>query len=90
MATKKKTTTAKNETVKKDKAAAPKPKREKVDTSDLVTFAVRLPKAEAAALHAAAGPRNASRFTKMLFAAFVAEDSKAFDAVVKEASEARR
>ena len=88
MATKK-TTNAKNGTAKKAKAATPKPKSERVDTGDLVTFAVRLPKAEAEALHAAAGPRNASRFTKMLFAAFAAEDPKAFQAVVAEAKEAR-
>jgi len=97
MATKKKTATKATKKAapkaakpaKAVKAKAPKAKREKVDQGDLVTFAVRLPKAEAEALHAAAGPRNASRFAKALFAAFAAADPRAFQAILAEAKEAR-
>lgn len=65
---------------------APKAKREKVDQGDLMTFAVRLPKAESAAFHEAAGPGRASKVARALFAAFVAGDAAAFKSIVTEAS----
>jgi hypothetical protein len=84
----------------KAKAAAPKvkpaadaksakTKREKAPKEDLMTFAFRMPKAESAALHKAAGPANASCTMRALAAAFVASDRAAFDAVVEDAKKLR-
>jgi hypothetical protein len=78
----------------KAKAATPKtkpakPKKEKPPKEDLMTCAFRMPKAESAALHKAAGPANASRTMRALAAAFVAEDRTAFEAVVEDAKKLR-
>jgi hypothetical protein len=75
------------------KAAKPKaekpPKAPREDRSDWQTFALRLPKSEAAALHKAAGPANASRTMRALAAAFVTEDRAVFEAIVEEARQLR-
>ena len=89
MATKKKATTAKNESAKKVKTAEPKPKREKKPNDANRVFAIRVSDAELAAIHKASGPRNASRLARAVMAAFAADDTKAFEAVVKEAREVR-
>ena len=83
------TKTAKS--VKKGKAAAakePKPKREGPPKGNRV-FAIRVTDAELAAIHRAAGPRNATRFIRQVAAAFAAEDPAAFKAVVEQAREVR-
>jgi len=87
MATKKKAT--KKTTTRRTKAATPKkatPK--KADEANRV-FAIRVTDAELAAIHKAAGPRNATRFIRATAAAFASGDEKAFRAVVTEARAAR-
>ena len=76
----------------KSKAGTPKTAkapRQKVDRSDWVTFALRLPKGDATAFHAAAGPGRGSEVGRQLMAAFTSADESAFRAAVKEAREAR-
>jgi hypothetical protein len=68
---------------------AAKPPREKKEKVPMRTFAIRITDAELAAIHKAAGPRNASRFMTAVAAAFAAGDDAAFKAVVKEAREQR-
>jgi hypothetical protein len=68
---------------------ASKPKREKAPKEDLMTFAFRMPKTDSAALHEAAGPRNASNVMKALAGAFVREDLVAFEEIVAEARKLR-
>jgi hypothetical protein len=62
------------------KEAGPKPTR---------TFAIRITDEELAAIHKAAGPRNATRLVRAVAAAFAAEDEAAFKNVLKEARDAR-
>ncbi len=75
------------------KAAKPKPEKKpkapREDRANWQTFALRLPKSEAAALHSAAGPANASRAVRALIAAFVAEDRSQFEAVVEDCKKLR-
>jgi hypothetical protein len=81
----------------KAKAAAPKtkatktakPKRDKTPKEELMTFAFRMPKAESAALHQAAGPANASRVMRALAGAFVREDRAVFESIVEDARKLR-
>lgn len=83
-------TTVKAKPATKAKAPkAAKPKREKGPKEDLMVFAFRMPKAESAALHRAAGPANASRTMRALAAAFVAEDRAAFNAIIEDARKLR-
>ena len=63
-----------------DKDTGPKPNR---------VFAIRVTDDELAAIHRAAGPRNATRFIRAVAAAFASEDDAAFRAVVKGARELR-
>ena len=77
----------------KGKAAKPKtkpakvakPKRERAPKEDLMTFAFRMPKAESAALHKAAGPANASKVMRALADAFVNGDRATFEQIVEDA-----
>ena len=83
--TRKKTTTrtkaaAKKATPKKASAGADRPSR---------VFAIRVTDKELAAIHKAAGPRNATRFVRAVAAAFAGNDTKAFQAVLAEAKRAR-
>lgn len=81
---------AKAKASKKAKVAkAPKAKREKVPAADLMTFAVRMPKTDSAAFHEAAGPGKASKYARLVLAAFANADDTAFRAALKEAKEAR-
>ena len=85
---------AKKKRTKKKKTAAraaaePKAKREKAPREANRVFAIRVTDAELAAIHKAAGPRNATRFMRAVAAAFASEDEPAFRAVLKEAREAR-
>ena len=73
----------------KKAAKAPKPTREKKPKDATRVFAMRVTDAELAAIHKAAGPRNATRFIRAVAAAFAAEDEAAFRTVVKEAKEVR-
>src|SRR5262245_60319377 len=88
MAEKKKTTkkTAKIPTEAKPAKAA----RVKVPKEDLMTFALRMPKASSVALHKSAGPRNASKVVAALADAFVKGDRVAFEAIVDTAREQRK
>jgi len=70
-------------------AKAPKAKKE-TGPKPSRTFAIRITDAELAAIHRAAGPRNATRFIRQVAAAFANGDEGAFKAVVKEAREARQ
>jgi hypothetical protein len=79
---------AKTTKLKAAKAKAPKPKRESGPKPDR-TFAIRITGEELAAIHNAAGPRNATRFVRAVAAAFAHEDEAAFRSVLKEAREAR-
>ncbi len=65
---------------KKATAATQRPQR---------VFAIRITDAELAAIHKAAGPRNATRFVRAVAAAFAGNDTKAFQAVLAEAKRAR-
>lgn len=71
---------AKRAAAKKKQPAGPKPNR---------VFAIRVTDAELDAIHKAAGPRNATRFVRAVAAAFANGDTKAFQAVVAEAKQAR-
>ncbi len=84
-----KTKNTKKPTPKTTETKARKEKTERVPKGDLMTFALRLPKATSAALHEAAGPRRASRVMEGLANAFIAGDEAAFKAIVNEAREAR-
>ena len=86
MAAKKKTTTKKQTPAAKKPAA--KVKAKTADKAKRV-FAIRVTDAELAAIHKAAGPRNATRFVRAVAAAFADSDTKAFEAVLKEARELR-
>jgi outer membrane biosynthesis protein TonB len=72
-------------------AKAPKEKKPKKETGPKPnrTFAIRITDDELAAIHKAAGPRNATRLVRAVVAAFAAEDEGAFKTIVKEAREAR-
>ena len=70
------------------KAKAPKPKQEKGPKPDR-TFAIRITDQELAAIHKAAGPRNATKFVRAVAAAFADGDPKAFARVLEEAAQAR-
>jgi hypothetical protein len=74
----------KAKTAPKATAKAAKPKRDKLPKEDFMTFAFRMPKAESAALHKAAGPANASRVMRALAAAFVSGDRAAFEQIVED------
>ena len=69
----------------------PKPKREKAPKEPKPgrVFAFRLTDDELAAIHRTAGPRNATRFIRVVAAAFANGDEAAFRTVLKEAKEAR-
>ena len=71
---------AKKTTPKKASAKADRPGR---------VFAIRVTDKELAAIHKAAGPRNATRFVRAVAAAFADNDTKAFQAVLAEAKRAR-
>ena len=73
-------TTAAKATAGKTAAKADKPNR---------VFAIRVTDDELAAIHEAAGPRNATRFIRATAAAFAGDDTKAFQAVLAEAKQAR-
>lgn len=82
--------TPKNATKRTAKPSkAPKPKKEKAPKEATRTFAIRISDEELAAIHKAAGPRNAARFIRQVAAAFAAEDEGAFKAVLKESRESR-
>lgn len=85
--TKKAAPKTKAETAPESKAVKPKP--EKKEKLPMRTFAIRITDAELAAIHKAAGPRNATKHMRAVAAAFAAGDEGAFKAVVKEAREAR-
>ena len=70
-------------------AKSPKPKRDKTADAPNRTFAIRITDEELAAIHRAAGARNASRFIRGVAAAFAKSDPKAFEAILAEAKEAR-
>jgi hypothetical protein len=78
----------KTKSAKAEKPAKPKRER-KPKEENLMVFAFRIPKAESEALHAAAGPANASRTMRALAAAFVREDRAAFELIVEEARKLR-
>ena len=81
---------AENTKSKKTKTVKePKPKKERAPKEATRTFAIRITDAELAAIHKAAGPRNATRLVRAVCAAFAAEDDAAFRALLKEAREAR-
>ena len=89
--TKPRKTAAKTKAAEKPKPKAAKPtkhKKEKGPKPNRV-FAIRVTDEELAAIHKAAGPRNATRFIRAVAAAFAAEDEAAFRAVVQEARRAR-
>lgn len=91
---------AKKETESKDKKAVkakiakakkekpPKEKKPKAEKPGRV-FAIRVTDEELAAIHKAAGPRNATRLVRAVVAAFANEDEGAFRTVLKEARELR-
>ncbi|MBZ5639934.1 MAG: hypothetical protein LAO51_14400, partial [Acidobacteriia bacterium] len=79
---------AKKKTTEK-KAKPPKAERAPKDSEATRVFAIRVTDEELAAIHQAAGPRNATRFMRQVAAAFAAENKDAFEAVLKEAKEAR-
>jgi hypothetical protein len=89
--TKKKGTTKKAATSRGRKAPATKAKKAsgpKAEKPNRV-FAIRVTDAELAAIHKAAGPRNATRFVRAVAAAFANGSEAGFRAVVKEAKSAR-
>lgn len=73
MATKK--ATKKPATEKKPRAAA-------VSKEDLCTFAIRIPKAESAAIHKAAGPGGATKWARAILAAAAKGDVEAVRAAL--------
>jgi hypothetical protein len=66
---------------KPKKNTGPKPAR---------VFAIRVTDEELAAIHKAAGPRNATRFVRAVAAAFANADESAFRAVLQEARDATK
>ena len=84
-ATKKKSST----TTKKATPKKATTKAAKVPKEDLVVFAIRLTAAERDAIHAAAGPRGATRFVRGLAVAAARDDLKGIQAVLKEARQLR-
>ena len=86
-----KPTPAKKATRAAKPAKAPKPKKERPPKEPVGnrTFAVRISDDELAAIHKAAGPRNATRLARAVLAAFANADSKAFGRVLEEAAKAR-
>ena len=70
------------------KVKAPKPKQESGPKPDR-TFAIRITGDELAAIHKAAGPRNATRFIRSVAAAFAQADTKAFARILEEAAQNR-
>jgi len=89
MSEKKSKTTKKAAAKATPEAKAAKPPREKKEKVALRTFAIRITDAELAAIHKAAGPRNATKYMTLVAAAFAAGDEAAFKAVVKAAREQR-
>jgi len=88
--TKKAASKPKAETTPETKAT--KPRKEKAPRESREgwgTFALQMPVPEREAFHTAAGPGGASRFARVVLAAFAAGDEAAFKAVVKEAREQR-
>jgi len=90
--------TKKTKAPKPAKAAKParqpkpaKPKKEKAPKGPKPdrTFAIRITSEELAAIHKAAGPRNATRVIRSVVAAFSQGDTKAFARVLEEAAQAR-
>ncbi len=82
----------KSETTKKASKKSAKPAKEpksRKEKEATRTFAIRITNAELAAIHKAAGPRNATRFIRQVVAAFANEDEGAFRAALKDAREAR-
>ena len=73
---------------KKKQTTESRPKTEKGPKAGRV-FAIRVTDEELAAIHKAAGPRNATRFIRAAAAAFASEDEAAFRTIVKEAREGR-
>ncbi len=74
----------------KEKAAKqPEPEKKKGPKPNRV-FAIRVTDDELAAIHKAAGPRNATRFIRQVAAAFANTDEAAFRTVLKDAREARQ
>ncbi len=71
------------------KAKAPKAERVPKDPDATKVFAFRCTPAESEAIHKTAGPRNATRFIRMVAAAFAAEDEEAFRAILKDARDLR-
>ena len=79
---------AKKTTRKKAAAKKPTPKKASATTDrPSRVFAIRVTDKELAAIHRAAGPRNATRFVRAVAAAFAGGDEAAFRAVLKEARE---
>ena len=77
-------------TTKKSKALTqPKAKKEKASNDAKRVFAIRVTDDELAAIHKAAGPRNATRFIRQVAAAFAAADEPGFKAVLEEAKQLR-
>ena len=86
---KKKTTSKKKAVTRK---TASKPARKKATAAAQPprrVFAIRVTDEELAAIHKAAGPRNATRFMRAVAAAFANADESAFRGVLKEARRAR-
>ena len=86
----KKTIRKKTTTTKKAPTKKPTPKKASTgDDRPSRVFAIRVTDKELAAIHRAAGPRNATRFVRAVAAAFAGNDTKAFQAVLAEAKRAR-
>ena len=62
---------------------AAKEKKAKAPKEGLVVFAIRLTQAERDAIHAAAGPRGATRYVRAVANAFAAGDESAFVELLK-------
>ena len=77
--------TTKKKTTAKKTATRSNPKTERPAR----VFAIRVTDAELDAIHAAAGPRNASRFIRRVAAAFASGSEAEFRTVVKEARAGR-
>ena len=90
---KKKSTSKKKATRKKaaPKKSAAKPAARKATAAKPPrrVFAIRITDEELAAIHEAAGPRNATRFMRAVAAAFANADESAFRAVLREARASR-
>ena len=88
-----KATAPKAKAPKAEKAAKPpkteSPKREKAPTEQLCTFAIRLRPAERDEIHAAAGPRNATRFVTAVALAAARNDDAAYREAIETARKLR-